>query len=138
MDLVGEVGKEASGRINAGAEHTDLPVRAESLWKVRPFPSGPLLPPCPGKEGPSSPGITERSLLRSAQAYSLWRVPWEQGGFEHVLGGQDRAFSEDAGNSLSYEIGLLSQRVELSIWQVMDLNQWWKKDLRLLGRGHFP
>lgn len=109
MAPVSEVGKEASGRIKAGAERTDLPVRAESLWKVRPFPSGPLLPPpppptptaCPGKVGPSSPGITEGSLLPSAQAYSLWRVPWEQGGFEHVLRGLDRAFSEDAGNSLA-------------------------------------
>lgn len=66
-----------------------------------PRPPPPAPTACPGKEGPSSPGITERSLLRSAQAYSLWRVPWEQGGFEHVLRGLDRAFSEDAGNSLA-------------------------------------
>lgn len=43
-----------------GAEHTDSPVRAESLWELQPFPSCPPLPPCPGKESPLNPSITEQ------------------------------------------------------------------------------
>lgn len=94
------------------------------LWKLQPFPSCPPLPPCPGKESPSSPGITEQNP--AAFCPGLLTVVGA------LIAGLLRACASCLGPwvlrgcwEFPYIITRLAclVRVELSIWQLMDFNQ---------------